>query len=88
MPKVYVNLLDFGALDSRRPVKAGHKAYCTKAPSPNKYMYQQLVHLGKGNPMEYSVIILDEINEDGYDYIVTDEMIRLEDDSDDENSFE
>lgn len=38
--------------------------------------------------MEYSVIILDEINEDGYDYIVTDEMIRLEDDSDDENSFE
>lgn len=37
--------------------------------------------------MEYSVIILDEINNDGYDYIVTDEMIRLEDDED-ENSFE
>ena len=37
--------------------------------------------------MKYSVIILDEINNDGYDYIVTDEMIRLEDDED-ENSFE
>ena len=87
MPEVYANLLDLGALGGCRPVNSGHKACCTKPPSPNKYMYQQLVHLGKGNPMEYSVIILDEINNDGYDYIVTDEMIRLEDDED-ENSFE
>lgn len=38
--------------------------------------------------MMYSIIVLGDINEDGYDYDATGEMIELEIDEDDEDSFE